>query len=136
MNSDILSLLGISIDVEAFAGQQVDRDRPLYFGITSDVVTGYNYYAILLGLNLAFVVILDGVYRCFSRKDNIVCKYIKEVKDNLLSSQIINILIPIALPWSFVLLQKGVINFRSKINKAIFLFLFFVVIVFPIYFFF
>lgn len=43
---------------------------------------------------------------------------------------------PFMLPWTFFMLDSGVRNFRSKINTAGYMVIFFIGFVFPIYYFF
>jgi len=54
----------------------------------------------------------------------------------MLFGSIINIMIPLTLPWSFFMIELGVRNYQTKLNSVFYLILFFVVLVFPIYYFF
>ena len=45
-------------------------------------------------------------------------------------------MIPIVLPWTFVMMEAGVRNFKTKLSVASNILLFFIVLVFPIYYFF
>ena len=54
----------------------------------------------------------------------------------MIFGHVINIIMPLTLPWTFVMLQNGVRNFGTKINAATYLILYFLGLVFPIYYFF
>lgn len=54
----------------------------------------------------------------------------------MIFGNIINIILPITLPWTFFFLQSGVRNVGTKVNSVFYLIFYFVGIVFPIYYFF
>lgn len=54
----------------------------------------------------------------------------------MIFGNIINIILPLTLPWTFFLLESGVRNFGTKMNSACYIILYFVGLVFPIYYFF
>ena len=54
----------------------------------------------------------------------------------MIYGQIINFMMPIILPWTFMMLEGGIRNFQAKINVASYLVLYFLGIFFPIYYFF
>ena len=51
----------------------------------------------------------------------------------MIYGQIINLMMPLTLPWSFMLIKSGITSIRSKLSMVLFLALFFVCAVFPIY---
>jgi hypothetical protein len=57
-------------------------------------------------------------------------------KWELIYGQLINMMASLVLPWSFIMLQSGSRDSFSKINAISFTLVFFVVLVFPIYYFF
>ena len=54
----------------------------------------------------------------------------------MIYGHIINVMMPIILPWTFMMLEGGIKNFQAKINVASYLVLYFLGIFFPIYYFF
>ena len=54
----------------------------------------------------------------------------------MIYGQIVNIMAPLILPWTFVMFELGVRNFRTKINAVGNILFFFMGVVFPIYYFF
>lgn len=54
----------------------------------------------------------------------------------MIFGHIINVIIPLTLPWTFMMLQNGVRDFGTKLNAACYLVLYFTGIFFPIYYFF
>ena len=54
----------------------------------------------------------------------------------MIFGQVINFMMPLILPWTFLMLEGGIRNFSSKINVASYLVLYFIGLVFPIYYFF
>ena len=54
----------------------------------------------------------------------------------MIYGQIINVMAPLILPWTFLLLDAGVRDFRTKINAVGNILIFFIGVIFPIYYFF
>ena len=50
--------------------------------------------------------------------------------------QIINLMTPLTLPWTFVMMETGIRNFNTKLNAICYIYLYFIGIFFPIYYFF
>ena len=50
--------------------------------------------------------------------------------------QIINVIIPLTLPWTYVMLETGIRNFKTKLNAGCYIILYFLGVFFPIYYFF
>ena len=61
---------------------------------------------------------------------------VRQEKWNMIFGHIINIIMPLTLPWTFMMLDSGVRNFKTKLNAACYLILYFVGVFFPIYYFF
>lgn len=51
---------------------------------------------------------------------------------NMISGQIINVLLPLTLPWIFILLRGGIRNYGTKLNSGCFALIHFFVFVFPL----
>lgn len=66
-------------------------------------------------------------------KDNSFRKYVENEKWNFVFGYIIGLIIPITLPWTFMMFSGGVKNFRSKMGYLIYVLLYFVALTFPIY---
>ena len=54
----------------------------------------------------------------------------------MIYGHVINLMMPLILPWTYLMLEGGLRNFRTKINVAAYLVLYFLGVVFPIYYFF
>ena len=78
---------------------------------------------------------MNLIFSC-CRKANAIRVVFSKEKWNMLFGYVINMLIPLILPWSFVLMEIGVKNYRTKLNTACYLVLYFVGLFFPIYYFF
>jgi hypothetical protein len=88
-----------------------------------------------MAANIAVIIGMQKVCTIFA-KDNFLRKKFQHNYKDLISFQIINIIAPVALPWTFCMLSMGVRNFRSKASAACYLVIYFVALVFPIYYFF
>ena len=51
----------------------------------------------------------------------------------MIYGQITNLIIPLTLPWPFIMIKGGVIDFKSKLNWVIFSVFFFMSLFVPIY---
>ena len=51
----------------------------------------------------------------------------------MIFGHIVNIMIPLILPWTFIMLDSGVRNYKTKINAVCCLILYFLGLFFPIY---
>ena len=54
----------------------------------------------------------------------------------MIYGHIINIMAPLVLPWTFVMLEAGVRNFQTKLSCVCNILIFFMALVFPVYYFF
>lgn len=58
---------------------------------------------------------------------------VKEYKWDMIYFQIVNLMVPLVLPWTFVMIEAGVRDYKSKLSSACYLVIFFMSLVFPIY---
>ena len=54
----------------------------------------------------------------------------------MVSGQVINFTLPLTLPWTFLMLEVGMKDFKSKINAMCYILIFFWGLFLPIYYFF
>jgi uncharacterized membrane protein YqaE (UPF0057 family) len=69
------------------------------------------------------------------RNGNFIKKLFRKTSWEMISGNLINIMSPLILPWSFILMQAGVRDCQTKINTIAYLLVFFMVLVFSIYYF-
>ena len=135
INNNLLSLFGIEPHLTPLGDERVGSQRGLYFGVSTDVGRNNITNFIFVTINILFILLLNWI-SSFLSKDNPFRKTIKIEKKNMIFGQVINLLIPFTLPWTFVMLNNGVRNFGTKLDAALYFFLFFVALFFPIYYFF
>ena len=51
----------------------------------------------------------------------------------MIYGHVINVMMPILLPWTFMMLEGGIRNFNTKINLVTYIVLFFFGFIFPFY---
>ena len=51
----------------------------------------------------------------------------------MIYGHVINLMMPLTLPWTFFMLKSGVRNFKDKINAACYIVLYFMAVFFPIF---
>ena len=107
-------------------------DRGLFFGVSTDVLPANLAAFIFLIANVVFVVVVQALFS-WLRKNNFFKKLFEGEKWGLIYGQVTNVLMPLTLPWSFVMLEAGVRNFETKVNCAAYILFYFVGLVFPIY---
>ena len=132
---DILSKLGISIELSELSDEKVNSKRGTFFGISTDFLPSNVVAFLFLVGNIAFILLLQFL-TSFLRKKNYLRKLISKNKWEMIHGHIINLMIPFTLPWTYVMLESGVRNFKTKISGACSIFSFFIGVVFPIYYFF
>lgn len=115
--------------------EKVDSNRALFFNVSSDMVASMSPQFALILLNWAVIFIFEMVFLMIKNKYVLKTMFNKS-KWELIYGQIINSLIPFALPWSFILIKTGFLQFSDKINLVIFSCCLFVAIVFPFFYFF
>jgi len=135
INNNLLSLFGIEPHLIPLGYERVNTERGLYFGVSTDVGRNNITNFIFVTINILFIFILSWI-SSFLSKDNPFRKTVNKEKKNMIFGQVINLLIPFTLPWTFVMLNNGVRNFGTKLDAALYFFLFFVALFFPIYYFF
>jgi hypothetical protein len=102
LNMNILTLLGISPHLKSISQEKVNRSKPLHFGVSSDMPSSNADIVFTVLTNLFFLTCL---HFCFSlvKKSNKLRLFFDSNKYDLIYGQITNTLVPITLPWVFVL---------------------------------
>ena len=54
----------------------------------------------------------------------------------MIFGQVINVVLPLTLPWTFIMCKKGVYNFGTKMNTVCYFMIYFFGLLFPILYFF
>jgi uncharacterized membrane protein YqaE (UPF0057 family) len=91
-------------------------------------------FIFLLG-NISLIILLLSLTLCL-KNNNFFKRLIRRTAREMVSGNLINIMSPIILPWSFILLQAGFRNYQTKINTLAYVLVFFMVFVFSISYFF
>ena len=112
--------------------EKVSGKRALHFKVTSDLYTNDMAAVLMLIGNIVLIGLLSWLSNCLKRS-NPVRKFINKEKMNMIFGHIVNLMIPLILPWTYVMLESGVRNVRTKINAVCCLFLYFLGLLFPIY---
>ena len=88
-----------------------------------------------MGVNIGFILTLQFLTSCL-RKNNFLRKLVRREKWEIIYGQLINMMGPLILPWTFVMVDMGVRDFKNKLNVVGNFVIFFFGLVFPIYYFF
>ena len=96
--------------MESLSSEKVNTPRGTFFGVSTDILPANLIAYIFLMVNIGFVVIMQLLFS-WVRKNNFFKKLFESQKWDLIYGQLTNVLMPITLPWSFVLLEAGVRNF-------------------------
>ena len=135
MNENIIGLLGFNMKISPITEEKIDSNRALFFNVSSDMVSSMSPQFVLIFLNWAVIFFFEMIFLMVKNKYVLKTMFDKS-KWELIYGQIINSLIPFVLPWSFILIKTGFLQFSDKINLAIFSCCLFVAIVFPFFYFF
>lgn len=66
VNGNLLDLFGFSVNVPWFEEERVDKERPLYFGVSSDFLSTNMVSFIFFFMNVAIIYGLQKLIRCLS----------------------------------------------------------------------
>ena len=135
LSKDVLMMFGIEIDIAPYSYERVDSKRGNYFGVSSDLPYSNSILFLFVVANIVFILSLNWIC-AWLNTNNPFRKIVGKEKKNMVFGHIINMIIPLTLPWTFMMLQNGVRSFGTKINAACYLVLYFTGIFFPIYYFF
>jgi hypothetical protein len=97
----------------------VTDQRPLYFSVTSDLISGnLTPISIIVG-NIIFYELLIWISsKCFGRTWK-PTKTLKHLRSEIYWGLIVSSVVPIILPWKYIA-YGGIRNFISKLNLCLF----------------
>jgi hypothetical protein len=131
--SNFLVLAGLDLNFSPISQERVDRARPSFFGVTSDFVAAECSLMINFFINIGLVFAASGLSIRFLSPSNCLRKYLSSERWNLLYGRIIKMMVPIILPWTFVLMRNAPRNVWEEINTTLHLFFIYLVIFFSFY---
>lgn len=135
VNASFLALLGLDLTPPSLSDERVDHKRPLFFGVSSDLLSSNLVAFLFLVGNLTLICVLHWSSLKL-RKNSHFRKLVCRERWPMIYGQVTNVLAQLTLPWTFLMLKAGVRNFGTKANAAAYVLLFFVGVFFPIYYFF
>lgn len=127
-----MSFTGFKLDIDPISPELVNSARPLFFGITSDVITANLSDFVIVLANILLLLLVQLVLSQ-AKKSSLAKQFFDYNKWDMGYGQIINLIIPATLPWSFILLQSGAQRFPTKCNFVLYYFALFISLLFPIY---
>ena len=117
MNKDLLTLFGIEIKIRPFGEEKASSNRALFFDVSTRVTSSHLSSFVFLMGNVGLILCIQFLSSCL-RKNNFLRKVIGQAKWEMIYGQIINIISPLVLPWSFIILESGVREFKTKISSV------------------
>ena len=133
LNEDLLERFGLSEDIDPISPELVNRQRPLFFGISSDMISSSWSDTSIACINLTLLLILNLIFSRLLQSKCVIRSFFQTNKWDMGMGQIINLLVPYLLPLSFFLFQPHNLRLSSKINAFLLLLALFIGIFFPIY---
>ena len=135
ITQNLLAMYDIEPLISPLSSERVNSDRGLFFGISTNIFSNnIGNFAFLMG-NIAIILLLQYV-SSFLRRNNTFRELIGQRRWEMIYGQVINIMSPLVLPWTFAILETGVRNVRTKLAVTCNILIFFMAFVFPIYYFF
>ena len=132
LNFNILSVLGINFTFTPVSDEKVNGSRATHFEIESDLFSTQMITFLVLTINIVFIFLLQWAFSSLHRT-NYIRKVWKKEKWVMISGHVVNIIMPLTLPWTFIIMQTGVRNIGTKINAVCYIILYFLGLFFPIY---
>ena len=112
-NTNLISFIGINLTVPLFTDELVDEIRPLYFGISSDLLSTNAYPLLIVLFNVIIVEVVIAVRNNSSNSSFIHILSFK--RETVYSGFIVSILVQNILPWKYVDFNSF-LDFKTKIN--------------------
>ena len=131
INSNFLAVIGENIAIPPLSDEKVDRKKILFFGVSSDVASSDVIAFIFLAGNIILVSLLHCLCSNLNRH-SAIRNVIGKGRWGMIYGQFINIMTQLILPWIFLMFSTSR-NLYTKGNLAVYLFLFFIGMLFPIY---
>ena len=125
----------VELPVPPLGSEKVNSDRGLFFGVSTNLFSSNVGSFIFLIGNISMILLLQ-LTSSFLRKNNAFRELVGGRKWEMIYGQVINIMSPLTLPWTFAILKAGVRNVRTKLSATCNILIFFMAFVFPIYYFF
>ena len=135
LNSDFLALIGVKATIPPLGNKEVSSLKAEFFGVTSDVFSSNVPVFVFFIGNVTFIVFLNFLTAQLKEK-NYLRTVVSNNKREMIHGQVINLLAPLVLPWTFVMLETGVRNVRNKLATMVAILVFFMGVIFPFVYFF
>ena len=103
LNSSILKFMGITVFNHPLSDERVNNKRGIHFGVGSDLFSSQGATLSVLVANIGIIFFIQWLLS-FLKKNNLLRKYWFEEKFHMASGQVINVIMPLTLPWTFVML--------------------------------
>ena len=130
----LLELVGFEVILNPLSDEMVKSNRGIHFGVKSDLLNSQTAAFMILAANVILIFFVQWALSAL--KKNKLEKLWKNESFHMISGHIINIIMPLVLPWTFIMLDACVRNFRTKLNAACYILLYFLGLFYPIYYFF
>ena len=98
--------------------------------MSSDILTSNVQVFIFFIGNIAFILLLNSLTSLLSKK-NYLRTIVSDTRWEMFYGQVINLIGPLVLPWTFMMLETGFRNFRNKLTVAVTVLVFFMGVIFP-----
>jgi hypothetical protein len=132
LNDTIFTFIGLKVSPELSHSELVNRTRPLFFQISSDFLASNSSEVIIMLMNFLVLLIFQLIL-LEVRRHSLVRQFFNFNKWDMAFGQVINLMIPSVLPWTFILTQSGTTHFSDKLNFLLFCLFFLVSLAFSIY---
>ncbi len=114
-------MLGVDLRISPISRELIDRDRPLFFGVSSDVLSVNLEMFIVMVFNFLLLLVVQAIFWRVSNRHFLKKLYYKN-RCGLIHGQVINVMISFILPWSFVILNSDCSSLGNKVNFALYAF--------------
>ena len=132
INKNLLAFVGIELTLPPLSEEKVNSPKGIFFGVSSNYFSSNLVSFIFFMVNIAFIIGLNMLTSCL-RKKNFLRKLLGDSKWEMISGQVVNLMVPLILPWSFMMMDLGVRDFNSKLNAIGYILIYFMGLVFPIF---
>lgn len=124
-------MIGMDIEVPSLTSNKVNRSRPLNYNISSDIISSDYINFIFFAVNMFTSLLINAICHQLNHRNN-VRKLLLQDKSEVITGQVIAVLIPIVLPWTFCIFGSY-FTFSTKVNLVFQYILFLVSIIFQAY---
>jgi len=96
-------MFNLNFSIDPISDEKVDNPRALFFGVSSDLLSGNENSLILFGFNIAALLTIKFLFKLVLNEDSFINQLFKREMKFMIYGQIISLIQQLILPWKYIL---------------------------------